>query len=178
MDRPWPRGTSSMFFIWSSIWATLLSLFSIRRRSEKSASRERERGQNTRSAWMKGGAQKHWRQNGFHSHSGGRPEVPYFFLACLFAIISSTLSSLRHGIWLRGTLSNIKAVHMGATSACDKLGFFLDGRGRGGLCANLHKPGSQRQRERGNEFCRKRAQTVDFTRQVTPRYTRDVQTPG
>lgn len=123
MDRPWPRGTGSMFFIWSSIWATLLSLFSIRRRSEKSASRERERGQNTHSARMKGGAQKHWRQNGFHSHSGGRPEVPYFFLARLFAIISSTLSSLRHGIWLRGTLSNIKAVHTRSTSACDKLVF-------------------------------------------------------
>lgn len=104
-----PRGTGSMFFIWSSIWATLLFLFSIRRRSEKSASRERERGQNTRSARMKGGAQKHWRQNGFHSHSGGRPEVPYLFLARLFAIISGTLSSLRHGIWLRGTLSNTKS---------------------------------------------------------------------
>lgn len=124
MDRPWPWGTSSMFFIWSSIWATLLSLFSISRRSEKSASRERERGQNTHSARMKGGAQKHWRQNGFHSHSGGRPEVPYFFLARLFAIISSTLSSLRHGIWLHGTLSNIKAVHMRSTSACDKLVLF------------------------------------------------------
>lgn len=46
-----------------------------------------------------------------------------FFLARLFAIISSTLSSLRHGIWLRGTLSNIKAVHMRSTSACDKLAF-------------------------------------------------------
>lgn len=124
-------------------------------------------------ARMKGGAQKHWRQNAFHSHSGGRPEVPYFFLARLFAVISNTLSSLLHGIWLCGTLSDIKAVHTRSTSACDKLVFFRIG---GGLYANLHKPGSQRQWVRGSEFGRERAHAVGFTRQVIPRYTRDVQT--
>lgn len=72
----------------------------------------KEKEGKTRSTRMKGGVQKHWRQNAFHSHSGGRPEVPYFFcLARLFAIISSTLSSLRRGIWRCRTLSDRKAAH-------------------------------------------------------------------
>lgn len=142
MDRPWPRGTSSMFFIWSSIWATLLSLFSIRRRSEKSASRERERGQNTHSARMKGGAQKHWRQNGFHSQSGGRPEVPYFFfprpLVC-HHLQHAFISSARH-MAARHTFKHKSSSH--ALHEVPVINLFFWGRG---LYANLHKPGSQRQ---------------------------------
>lgn len=167
MDRPWPRGTGSTFFIWSSIWATLLSFFSIRRRSEKSASRERERGQNTHGARMKGGAQKHWRQNGFHSHSGGRPEVPYFFLARLFAIISGLLSSLQHG-----TLSHIKAVHTRSTSACEKLVCWGGAGHRMQICTN---PRFTEVAATGTTLVVS-AQTVDWTRQVTPRDTGDTQT--
>lgn len=77
---------------------------------------------NTVSERGKGGEQKHRRQNGFHSHSSGRPEVPYFLLILFSLFIPGLLSSLLRGIWPRAALSNhIKDVYTCCTTPCDKL---------------------------------------------------------
>lgn len=77
---------------------------------------------NTVSERGKGGEQKHRRQNGFHSHSSGRPEVPYFLLILFSLFIPGLLSSLLRGIWPRTALSNhIKDVYTCRTTPCDKL---------------------------------------------------------
>lgn len=123
-------------------------------------------GKNTRGTRMKGGVQKHWRQNGSHSHSGGRPEVPCFFPPRPLVCHHLQRSFHLFGMWLRGQhFRNIKAVHMRSMSACEQLvGFFWRH-----LYANLHKPGSPRRR--GNKLRREQRRAADFTRQVSPACT-------
>lgn len=86
---------------------TLQSLFSIRKRkapSRKRRSHERERATHTHTA--RGKEKKHGRQNGFHSHSGRRPQVPYFPPHSVVLFISSPLSSLLLDMRWRGASSD------------------------------------------------------------------------
>lgn len=176
MDRPWPRGPAAPCFPFgASIWATLPSLFSIRRRSEESASRERERGQNTPSAGDERRSAETLETKWLSFTQRRKARGALFFLARLFAIISSALSSLRRGIWLHGTLFKHKSCSHAAPRVPVRSLLFWGG----GVC--MQKPGPLRRRRRrrrqGRRFVAS-AQAVDFTRRVIPRYTRDTQTPG
>lgn len=126
---PGLRSLTPCFSFGASISATLQSLFSIRKRNAcgRKVEAGRKRGQHTHTQTQsarggKGGEQKHRRQNGFHSHSSGRPEVPYFLLILFSLFIPGLLSSLLRGIWPRTALSNhIKDAYTCRTTPCDKL---------------------------------------------------------
>lgn len=76
----------------------------------------REKASNTHTHTQceeRGGEQKRWRQNGFHSHSSGRPEVPYFFLHSVVSLHFSPpfIFSTRHMAEHRAFKSYKRCLH-------------------------------------------------------------------